>query len=327
MNPSEFDVMIRKWLMKMGVLILGVAVLMPVVAEANHIPTVGLGKAVSFAVLSGQGVTNTGPSVIKGDIGSHPNPAVTGFPPGGVQNGTINPSYTAGAKDALVTAYNDSAGRTPVTTIGTELGGKTLNHGIHDAQTGTFGITGTLTLDAQGDPSAVWIFKMAATLITGSSSNVNLINGASECNIFWQVGSSATLGPSSTLRGTVMALTSITLTTNATLFGRALARNGTVTLDSNIVDASPCPTAPRSASASPSASPSASASSSPSDSASASPSPSDGPATSVTKPRGGPPWGPRLPYTGGWLPIGQSIAIGFGLILIGVLLSLRSSST
>ena len=166
---------------------------------------------------------------------------------------------------------------------------------------------------------------MAATLITGSSSNVNLINGASECNIFWQVGSSATLGPSSTLRGTVMALTSITLTTNATLFGRALARNGSVTLDSNIVDASPCLTA--SGSASPSTSPSASASSSPSDSPSASPSPSDGPATSVTKPRGGPPWGPRLPYTGGWIPIGQSIAVGFVLILIGVLLRLRSSST
>lgn len=241
---------------KLALLALTLAVLMPVAAEAGHVTTVGLGTTGSFAILSGQGVTNTGPSVIKGDIGSHPNPAVTGFPPGSVQNGTINPSYTASAKDALVTAYNDAAGRTPVTTTATELGGQTLNHGIYDSRDGTFANTGTLTLDAQNDPGAVWIFKMASTLITGSGSNVNLVNGASPCNIFWQVGSSATLGTSSTLRGTILALTSITLTTNATIIGRALARNGSVTLDSNTIDATPCQTAP--------------------------PSPSDGTTTSVT---------------------------------------------
>ncbi|MBW3588509.1 MAG: DUF3494 domain-containing protein [Actinobacteria bacterium] len=217
---------------------------MAVSAEANHVPTVGLGTADSFAILAGSGVTNTGESVISGDVGSHPTTSVGGFPPGIVQNGTINPSYTESAKASLVTAYNDAAGRTPVSTIDTELGGQTLVHGVYDSAAGTFEITGTLVLDAQGDPNAVWIFKMASSLTTASSSNVSLINGASECNVFWQIGSSATLGTSSTLRGTMMALTSITLTTDANVFGRALARNGAVTLDSNNIDATACSTAP-----------------------------------------------------------------------------------
>ncbi|MEO7804233.1 MAG: ice-binding family protein [Actinomycetota bacterium] len=278
---------------KIAVLALSFVVLAAGVAYASHIPTVGTGNAGSFAVLSGQGVTNTGPSVIKGDLGSSPNPAVTGFPPGTVQNGAINPSYTASAKDALVTAYNDAAGRTPVTTIATELGGQTLNHGYYDSSAGTFGITGTLTLDGQNDTNAVWVFKMATTLITGSSSNVNLINGASACNIYWQVGSSATLGTSSTLRGTILALTSITLNTNATLFGRALARNGSVTLDSNTVDATACGTS------------------------SASPANSKKAARSGKLPR----TGGKLPLTAGRLPTGPTLAVAFSLILIGVFYS------
>jgi hypothetical protein len=194
-------------------------------------------------VLAGAGVTNTGPTVVQGDLGSSPNTAVSGFPPGQVQNGTINPSYTAGAKDALVTAYDDASGRTPVTTIATELGNQTLTHGLYDSAAGTFEITGTLTLDAQGDPNAVWIFRAASTLITGVGSNVSLINGANPCNVFWVVGSSATLGVNSTFSGTIMALTSITMNTGATLNGRALARNGAVTLDSNTIS-NTCTTAP-----------------------------------------------------------------------------------
>lgn len=294
---------------KIAVPLLIVAVLIPVAAEASHIATVGLGTAGSFAVLAGQGVTNTGPSVIKGDLGSHPNPAVTGFPPGTIQNGTINPSYTAGAKDALVTAYNDAAGRTPATAIATELGGQTLVHGVYES--GTFGITAgqTLTLDGENNPNAVWIFKAASTVITGSSSNVNLINGASSCNIFWQVGSSATLGTSSTLRGTVMALTSITLNTNATLIGRALARNGSVTLDTNTVDASSCLTAPPS--------PSDGTTTSPPTGGTTTPAPAGGP-TSTTPRRGTTSTGGELPRTGGRFPTGPGLALGFGLILIGV---------
>lgn len=286
-----------KILKRFAVAVLVVVVLTPVAAEATHVPTVGLGTAASFAVLAGQGVTNTGSSVVRGDLGSHPNAAVTGFPPGAVQNGTINPASTAGAKDALVTAYNDAAGRTPATTVPTELGGQTLNHGIYDSADGTFGMTGTLTLDAQNDPNVVWIFKTASTLITGSGSNVNLVNGASPCNIFWQVGSSATLGTSSTLRGTVMALTSITLTTSATLFGRALARNGSVTLDGNTIDASSCL-----------------------------PAPAGGVTATTRRSRTATPSG-QLPFTGGRLPTGPSIAVGLGLILIGLVYNFFGSSS
>lgn len=307
---------------RVAALVLGVVVLVPVAAEAAHIPTVGLGTAGSFAVLAGQGVTNTGPSVVRGDLGSHPNPAVTGFPPGTIQNGTINPSYTPQAKDALVTAYNDAAGRTPVTTIATELGGQTLNHGVYDSTDGTFQITGTLTLDGQGDPSSVWIFKTASTLITASNSNVSLINGASHCNIFWQVGSSATLGTGSTLRGTVMALASITLNTNATLFGRALARNASVTLDSNTVDASACLTAPPSPSDGSTTSPAVQPSPSPS------PSPADATTSVTRRPGRGTATGQPLPVTAGQLPTRPTLALGFVLIMIGVFyIWVASSST
>lgn len=203
--------------------------------------TVGLGTASSFAVLAGAGITNTGPTTITGDVGTFPTTTETGF--GSIiLSGTnhMGDAVTQGAKDDLVTAYNDAAGRTPVITIPTELGGSTLNPGVYDSSDGAFGITGTLTLDGQGDPGAVFIFKMASTLVTASSSNVVLIGGAQSCNIFWQVGSSTTLGTSSILRGTVLALTSITATTGATVDGRLLARNGAVTLDTNTITRSVC---------------------------------------------------------------------------------------
>ena len=164
-------------------------------------PTVGLGTAASFAVLAGTGITNTGPTTITGDVGTYPTPAETGF--GSV---TLHGTNHAGdavalqAKTDLTTAYNSAAGRTPVSTVGTELGGQTLTPGVYDSAAGTFGITGTLTLNGQGQQNAVFIFKMASTLITASSSNVRFINGAQSCNVFWQVGSSATLGTSSTFR-------------------------------------------------------------------------------------------------------------------------------
>ncbi len=142
-----------------------------------------------------------------------------------------------------MTAYDDASGRTPVTTIATELGNQTLTHGVYDSAAGTFGMTGTLILDAENDPNAVWIFRAASTLITGVGSNVSLMNGANPCNVFWVVGSSATLGVNSTFSGTIMSLTSITLNTGATLNGRALARNGAVTLDSNTISNS-CTTVP-----------------------------------------------------------------------------------
>src|ERR1700722_2353335 len=195
---------------------------------------VPLGTAANFAVLAGSTITNTGATTINGDLGLNPGTSVTGFPPGTV-NGTV---HTAGsvapqAENDLGTDYNDAAAETVTATIPTELGGTTETPGGYNSAAGTFGITGTLTLDAQGNPDAVFIFQAASTLITASASNVVLINGAQASNVFWVVGSSATLGTNSTLPGNILALTSITVTSGTTIDGRALARNGAVTLDTN----------------------------------------------------------------------------------------------
>ena len=200
-----------------------------------------LGTTSSFVVLAGAGITNTGPTSASGsagaDFGSAPTTSFTDE----AQVTTTGVKYTAvaadpvvsGAKDDLVTAYNDAAGRTPFITLPTELGGTTLTEGVYRSTSGGLGITGTLVLDGQDNPDAVWIFQSDSTLITASGSKVELINGADACNVFWQVTSSATLGTDSDFVGTVLALTSITATTSATVDGRLLARNGAVTLDSN----------------------------------------------------------------------------------------------
>jgi hypothetical protein len=205
---------------------------------ARAATAVPLGTAANFAVLAGSTITNTGPTTINGDLGLSPGTSVTGFPPGQV-NGTVHAADSAAlqAQADLTTAYNNAAGQPATATIPTELGGTTETPGVYDSAAGTFGITGTLTLDAQGDPNAVFIFQAASTLITASASNVSLINGAQVSNVFWVVGSSATLGTSSTLQGNILALTSITVTTGTTINGRALARNGAVTLDTNTITA------------------------------------------------------------------------------------------
>ncbi len=216
-------------------------------ANAAGPTTVGLGTATSFGVLAGSGITNTGATVVNGDIGSFPTTTITGFPPGTVTAGNTNhggDAVTQGAKTDLVTAYNDAAGKTPATTVPTELGGTTRTGGVYTSAAGTFGITGALTLDGGGDPTSVWVFQMASTLTTATGSSVVLIGGAQSCNVFWQVGSSATLGGSTTFRGNILALTSITLVTSATVDGRLLARNGAVTLDTNTITKSTCAAAP-----------------------------------------------------------------------------------
>jgi hypothetical protein len=197
---------------------------------------VGLGTDDSFAVLAGSTVTNTGPSVISGSVGLDPGSAVTGFPPGIVLAGTtqVANGVALQAKSDLVTAYNDAAGRSSTATISADLAGRTLTPGVYTAAT-SLGLSGALTLDAQGDPNAVFVFQAGSTLIVGSSSQVNLIGGAQACNVYWQVGSSATIGTGSAFVGNVLALTSISMTTGATLQGRALARNGAVTLDTNTI--------------------------------------------------------------------------------------------
>jgi hypothetical protein len=192
----------------------------------------GLGTAGSFAVLAGAGITMTGPTTITGDIGSFPTPTI-GF--GALTlNGTNHggDAVTQGAKSDLTTAYNTAAGSGPTSPEVADLGGQTLTPGVYNSAS-SLGLTGTLTLS--GTSSDVWIFQAGSTLTTASGSRVAFIGGATSCNVFWQIGSSATIGTGSTFKGTIMALTSITVTTGATIDGRALARNGAVTLDTNTI--------------------------------------------------------------------------------------------
>jgi hypothetical protein len=197
--------------------------------------SVNLGAAKSFAVLAGTTITNTGATTITGDVGLHPGKAATGFTTVTLHGAKhLGDAVALKAKSALVTAYNDAAGAKPVTNVPTELGGTTLKAGVYASD--TLGLTGTLTLDGAG----VYIFQAGSTLITAPDSKVALINGASACNVYWQIGSSATLDTSTSFKGTIMALTSIALKTGATLQGRALARNGAVTMDHNTINSSAC---------------------------------------------------------------------------------------
>lgn len=199
-----------------------------------------LGTAANFEVLAGSGVTNTGKTNVTGNLGVSPQTAVTGFGPGTV-SGTIYTGVASAAGTAqndLTTAYNNAQGLTlcPIIRSG-DLGGLTLPPGLYKS-TSSLSITGTLKLDAQNNPNAVFIFQIASTLTTSSTSQIVLINGAQSQNIFWAVGSSATLGTNSIFKGTIMAYASITLTTGAELDGRALARVAAVTMDTNTVKAS-----------------------------------------------------------------------------------------
>ncbi len=224
-------------------LALGLAVILGGASAAEA--QITLGTAASFGVLGGSTVTNTGSSVIAGNLGVSPGTAVIGFPPGLVTApGVIHAAdaVAAQAQVDLTTAYTTIVGMpTLVDLSGTDLGGLTLTPGVYGF-TSSAQLTGPLVLDALGNPQAVFIFKVGTTLTTASASSVLVINGGSSCNVFWQVGSSATLGTGSTLAGNILALTSITLTTGASVDGRILARNGAVTLDGNAV--STCRPAP-----------------------------------------------------------------------------------
>jgi len=222
-----------------GLLVAALLIVAPVAFSAQA--PVGLGTTDSFAVLAGSTVTNTGPSVISGSVGLDPGSAVTGFPPGLVLAGTthVSDGVALQAKNDLITAYNDAAGRSSTATISGDLAGRTLTPGVYTSAS-SLGLSGALTLDAQGNPSAVFVFQAGSSLIVGSGSQVNLIGGAQACNVYWQVGSSATIGTGAAFVGNILALTSISMTTGATLNGRALARNGAVTLDTNTITRSTC---------------------------------------------------------------------------------------
>ena len=198
-----------------------------------------LGAAQRFAVLGGSTVTSTGASVLTGDLGVSPGTAVTGFPPGRFASGAIHSAdaLALAAQNAVTTAYNGLVGQACTRDLtGQDLGGQTLTAGVY-CFSSSAQLTGTLTLNAQGNANAVFIFKMGSTLTTASASSVALTNGGSPANVFWQVGSSATLGTTTSFAGNILALTSITVTTGATVTGRTLARNGAVTLDTNAVAA------------------------------------------------------------------------------------------
>jgi hypothetical protein len=208
--------------------------------EDRTVPADLLGStANSFAVLGGSTVTNTGPSVITGNLGVGPGSAITGFPPGIVlAPGSLHATDAVAlqAQSETTTAYNLLAGRPATGTLtGQDLGGLTLVPGVYFFES-TAQLTGTLTLDGQGDPNATFVFQVGSTLTTASSSSVVVINGATRQEIYWQVGSSATLGTATQFAGNIVALTSISFGTDATIScGRALARNGAVTLDTNVI--------------------------------------------------------------------------------------------
>ena len=196
-----------------------------------------LGGAGTFVILGGSTVTNTGPSTIAGDVGSSPGLAITGIPAGQPSPGAVHAgdATAATAQADLTTAYNDVAGRACGTNLtGQDLGGKTLAPGVYCFNTSA-ALTGSLTFDGQGNSNAVFVIKIGSTLTTASNAAVVLIAGAQAKNVFWQVGSSATLGSGTAFKGNILALASITLNNGTSLSGRALARNGAVTMDTNAV--------------------------------------------------------------------------------------------
>lgn len=211
--------------------------------STSALVAIPLGSAANFAVLAGAEVTSTGNTEVTGDLGVWAGTSVTGFDgiaPGGpgTVSGTIHAGDSAAqiAQGDLTTAYNNAAGKTlaPVDVANADLGGRTLAPGLYKS-TGTLALTGTVILDAQGDVNGVYIFQIASSLDTATGSQVVLSGGAKAANVFWQVGTSATLATTTAFKGTIMADQSITMATGATLEGRALARIAAVTMDSNSI--------------------------------------------------------------------------------------------
>ena len=224
--------------------------------------TVPLGTATGFGVIAAQAITSTGATIITGDLGITPNNAssVTGFsfstPPGtGIVIGTPHfaNAVAVAAKNDAQAAYTTLASRPCSTTISGDLGGRTLTPGVY-CSASAMGLTGTLTLDAQGESNAVFIFQIGSALTTASASQVRMINSGQTCNIFWQIGSSATMGTGSSFLGNVLASSSVTMTTGTSSTGRLIGLNGAVTLDGSTVTV--CALAPGNPSISKSFSPS-----------------------------------------------------------------------
>lgn len=205
--------------------------------SAAIVPSVTMGTAANYAVLGASTVTNTGGSTLDGSLGLWPGDSITGFPPGRVLPPGTTDTTNAAAQQAqsdLTVAYTNAAGRPVDATTTADLANLNLQAGVYSGpDRSPLSLTGPLVLDGGGDLTSVFIFQTDSTLITGSGSTVSLVNGVQECNVFWQVGSSATLGTDSVFTGNILALTSITVNNSVTVHGRALARNGAVTLDND----------------------------------------------------------------------------------------------
>ena len=213
-------------------------------AYAAIVPTVPLATSGNYAVLAASTITNTGASTLRGSLGLWPGSSITGFPPGiVVPPATTDTTNTAAqqAQGDLTAAYINAAGRPIDATTTADLANLNLRAGVYAGPSKSpLSLTGPLILDGAGDPSSVFIFQTDSTLTTASSSTVTLINGAQECNVFWQIGSSATLGTGSVFAGNILALTAITVTNSVTVHGRALARNAAVTLDNDTFTTPTC---------------------------------------------------------------------------------------
>jgi hypothetical protein len=216
-------------------LLVAVVALTPAICIAAT-PTVNLGDATPFAVLAGTSISNIGPTVIEGDVGLSPGSSFTGQETVTV-SGTVNIANdtAADAQDSWSAAYNEIDTRTPATRISGQLDGKTLYPGYYDSADGVFSLNGELFLDAQGNPNAVFVFRTTSTLVTSTDSSMIMLNAARPSRVFWQVGSSATLGNNSHFSGQILALTSITANSGAIINGQLMAGKGAVSLNSNTI--------------------------------------------------------------------------------------------
>jgi len=198
---------------------------------------VGLGTAATYGALAASGLTNTGPTVVNGDIGISPGSSVTGFsaPPNGIYTGALHQTDAAAAQaqSDVTTAFNVAASLTPTTTGLAELNGLSLAPGVYSGGALALSNNGELTL--AGSANSVWVFQAASELTIGSSTLITITGGASACNVFWEVGSSASIGTGAQFRGTILAKQSITAATGATIIGRLLANTAAVTLQSNTI--------------------------------------------------------------------------------------------
>ncbi len=196
-----------------------------------------LGNAYSFGVLGNTGVTNTGLTIVSGELGTSPTTAITGFPPGVVLNGSIhsNDSVATAAQASLTTASTTLAARACTGTNNLPLTSRTLTPGVYCYDT-TANIAGDIVLDAQGNPNAEFVFKVGTTLTSNAGASVRLINGASPCNVYWRVNTTTSLGLATFFTGNIVGQGAITLGRGSSVSGRVLSKTSTVTLDTNSIN-------------------------------------------------------------------------------------------